>query len=117
MLANSMTWPCSVRGWMLMLRVSTAGLFLLMSLYTPNVPIPASAKNNVAPATNAPLCLRASAISTVVEDGAPETEADPEAVVEGAAVGEFADAACLTALPDSVSRFSRFRSALISEAY
>ena len=78
--------------------------------------------------TSVPLCLRASAISTALDDAATEEDETGALATTGdetpapgvaATVTEAegppaADSA--TTRPDSVSRFSRFRSALMSDA-
>jgi len=105
-----------------MLWVSMAGALLFKSLYAPNAAVTTTAKATIAAPISIPLCRLASPIKTEPEELPEEFERAAMAVpaaaeVIGSRPAEVVpDEPSPATLPDSVSLFSRFRSARISEA-
>src|SRR5450432_486073 len=103
-----------------MLRVSIAGPVREKNLYMPKAAPSISVINTTTAPKITPLCLRASVMRTELDDDRSDVTARPRLEIGAADPGKReAERSCealLLSLPDSLSRFRRFRSARISDA-
>src|SRR5450432_2139707 len=102
------------------LRVSIAGAVRIKNLYVPKAAPSISASSTTTVLKVTPLCLRAAVMRTELDDDRLGATPKPRLEI-GAADSDEWEAersweALLLSLPDSHSRFRRFRSARISDA-